>query len=222
MTLPGKTARLSSWRLPLLALPLLILAGCSNSLKVSGEFPAPLVEPLGPSLGIVYDDDFRGYVYREQSEDRSQWVIDSGSAQVQLLQRVLPALFAQVAELKSLPSSEAPAATDLVLHPRLVEFQYSVPRETRFKLYEVWLKYQFKLYDAEGEAVADWTLTAYGKTPSAFMQSQEDAMNAAVVVALRDLGANLALRTRRQPELVAWLARQPQADAPRHALAGEL
>ena len=40
------------------------------------------------------------------------------------------------------------------------------------------------------QAFADWTLSAYGKTPTAFMQSDIDAVNLAAVMALRDAGAN--------------------------------
>lgn len=185
---------------------LIVLCGCSNSLKVRGHFPAPLVKPIPQTIGVVYDDDFRSYVYTETQADRSKWMIDSGAAQVQLFDQVLQGLFVQAREVNALPTREAPASTDLVLYPRLADFQYSVPRETQFNIYEVWLKYNLSMYTAEGVLLADWVITAYGKTPSAFMRSEEDAMNAAVVVALRDLGANLALNTPRVPEINAWIA----------------
>lgn len=199
-------------RVTLLTL-LLALCGCSNSLKVSGHFPAPLVSPLPQTIGVVYDDDFRSYVYTEAQTDRSKWVIDSGAAQVQLFNKVLQGMFVQAREVDNLPTPQAPAATDLVLYPKLTDFQYSVPRETRFNIYEVWLKYNLSLYTAQGVLLADWVITAYGKTPSAFMQSEEDAMNAAVVVALRDLGANLALNTSRVPEIHAWIADRTRSAA---------
>lgn len=183
-----------------------VLCGCSSSLKISGDFPAPLVNPLPQSIGAVYDEDFRTYTYTETQADRRKWVIDSGSAQMQLFNTVLKGMFAQMQEVNVVPTPEAPATTDLVLHPRITDFQYSIPRETRFNLYEVWLKYNLSMYTAEGVLLADWVITAYGKTPSAFMKSEEEAMHAAVVVALRDLGANLTLNTTRVPEIRAWLA----------------
>jgi hypothetical protein len=181
------------------------LWGCTNNLTVVGDFPPPLIHTLPKSIGVLYDDDFRNYIYTEKSEDRSKWIINNGNAQVTLFNRVLPVLFNHVEEVGQIPSLDAPAGTDLVLHPKVIEFQYSVPRETRFKVYEVWIKYNLSLYDNQGELIADWIVTAYGKTPTAFMQSNEEAMNAAVLVALRDLGANLSLGTPRVPEIKAWL-----------------
>ncbi|MBU3070147.1 hypothetical protein KOI40_09970 [Aestuariicella sp. G3-2] len=185
---------------------MMVLAGCTNSLKVTGEFPKPLIEPIPQTLGVLYDDDFKTYVYTEDNEDRSKWVIESGPAQVQLFNRVLPELFTQVQEISSLPTPSSPASANMVLYPKLTDFQYSVPRETQFKIYEVWLKYNLSVYSPQGVMIADWIVTAYGKTPTAFMQSDEDAMNAAVIVALRDLGANISLGTRRVPEIKAWIA----------------
>ncbi len=186
-----------------------IVCGCTNSLKVKGEFPAPLITSLPQTLGVIYDQEFRNYVYSEENEDRSKWIIDSGPAQVALFNQVLPELFSQVQELQSLPTPASPATTDLVLYPKLQEFQYSVPRETRFKIFEVWMKYNLSVYDHQGVLIADYIVTAYGKTPTAFMQSNEEAMNAAVVIALRDLGANISLSTKRVPEIKSWLEQHP-------------
>lgn len=194
----------------LLAL-LIILCGCSTNLKVTGQFPAPLIAPIPQTVGVLYDDSFRDYAYTETQADRHKWVIESGAAQVQLFDQILNRLFLQAEVVESLPSPQAPAPTDLVIYPQLTDFQYSVPRETQFKIYEVWLKYNLSVYTAQGVMLADWVVTAYGKTRSAFMQSEEEAMNAAVVVALRDLGANLALGTAQVPEISAWIAARTSA-----------
>ena len=69
---------------------------------------------------------------------------------------------------------------------------------------ELW-KGMRPMVKSDGELLADWYISAYGKTPSAFMQSETDAMNAAVVVALRDLGANLSINFKQVPELKSWL-----------------
>ena len=44
-------------------------------------------------------------------------------------------------------------------------------------------------------------MTAYGKTPTAFLRSNEAAVNLAAVVALRDAGANFATSFLRIPEV---------------------
>jgi hypothetical protein len=48
-------------------------------------------------------------------------------------------------------------------------------------------------------------MTAYGKTPTAFLQSDEAAVNLAAVVALRDAGAHFATSFTRVPEVAAWM-----------------
>ena len=48
-------------------------------------------------------------------------------------------------------------------------------------------------------------MTAYGKTPTAFMQSDEAAVNLAAVMALRDAGANFAVNFTRVPDVQQWL-----------------
>jgi hypothetical protein len=58
------------------------------------------------------------------------------------------------------------------------------------KVYEIWMRYGFELVTVSGEPIADWTMTAYGKTPTAFLRSDEAAVNLAGVVALRDAGAH--------------------------------
>lgn len=206
----------TGYRCLLILLPALLQA-CTNSLRVSGDFPQPLIIPSPHTASIYYDKAFRSYIYTEESEDRGKWIIDAGDAQVALFNTVIPGLFASFNEIDHLPDIDHPASNDLVLYPKIVDFQYSIPRETRFKVFEVWIKYNISAYDARGSLVADWIITGYGKTPTAFMQSDEEAMNAAAIVALRDLGANLSLTTLRVPEIKAWLENRGQLPARAHA-----
>jgi hypothetical protein len=53
-------------------------------------------------------------------------------------------------------------------------------------------------------------MTSYGKTPTAFMQSDQAAVNLAAVVALRDAGANFATGFTRVPAVRDWLAEREQ------------
>jgi hypothetical protein len=48
-------------------------------------------------------------------------------------------------------------------------------------------------------------MTAYGKTPTAFLQSAEAAVNLAAVMTLRDAGANFAVNFSRVPDVQQWL-----------------
>jgi hypothetical protein len=55
------------------------------------------------------------------------------------------------------------------------------------------------------QAFAEWPLTAYGKTPTSFMQSDVDAVNLAAVMALRDAGANFITSFARVPGVMDWI-----------------
>lgn len=200
------------FRLPLMVLAsAILLSGCTHTLIVDGRFPSPLVSEMPYTLGVHYPQEFTAYRYEEQSEDRAKWIIDMGEAQTDMFSTVLPGMFSEVRVLDTLPSagqSTDPDAVDIVIKPSMEEFQYTLPSETKIKVYEIWLKYNVQVYDSQGSLIADWILTAYGKTPSGFMQSDEAALNQAVVVALRDAGANLSLNFARVPEVRAWLARR--------------
>lgn len=183
---------------------LTLLSGCGTTLEVKGEFPTPLIDPLSHSLGVNYLPEFSQFQYVEQSEERDDWEIGIGTAQEQLFSQVLKAMFTDIVMVDT-PQAQL---TDLVLQPTLEEFQYNMPRETNVKMYEVWMKYNLKVYNRQGQLIADWIMTAYGKTPSAFMQTDQSALNEALVVALRDAGARMSLSFRHVPEIKQWLAQQ--------------
>ena len=94
---------------------------------------------------------------------------------------------------------------DAILVPHVDELQYAIPLHTKINVFEVWMRYRYELYSPEGEILADWTMTCYGKTPTAFMQGAEVAVNLAAVVALRDAGANFAMSFAKVAEVGQWL-----------------
>jgi len=102
-----------------------------------------------------------------------------------------------------------------VLIPHVDELQYALPAHTNIKVYEIWMRYRFELVTNGGEPIANWTMSAYGKTPTAFLQSDEAAVNLAAVMALRDAGANFATNFTRVPGVHSWLQQkwQPAAQA---------
>ena len=75
---------------------------------------------------------------------------------------------------------------DAIFEPIIEEFQLALPTKTKLDVYEIWIKYNMRLMTADGDYIADWVLTSYGKTPSESLRSVEAAINAAAIVALRD------------------------------------
>ena len=195
-----------SW---LIGISLLLLVGCGPAqVVVEGKFPPPLMEPVPLKLGVWYDEEFANHEFSDQAKDQteSDWVVKTGQAQVQMWDTLLAGMFESLVHMKGKPGSgQLNPLVDAVLIPHVDELQYTIPAHTNVKVYEIWMRYRFELVSTGGEPLAEWTMSAYGKTPTAFMRSDEDAVNLAAVMALRDAGANFATNFTQVPEVQQWL-----------------
>ncbi|WP_240732797.1 hypothetical protein [Halioglobus maricola] len=196
-------------RLLLLAVLGLLLAGCGpTKVVVEGNFPSPLIEPLPMKLGIWYPETFSGHEFFDEAKTRSDssWIVQTGAAQVAMWDTLLEGMFVETIHMKGEPGPEQMnQLVDAVLIPEVDELQYAIPAHTNVKVYEIWMRYRFKLVTSGGEPIGDWTMTAYGKTPTAFLQSDQAAVNLAAVMALRDAGANFATNFTRVPQVQVFL-----------------
>ena len=187
----------------------LLLAGCTTKeVTVQGNFPAPLIEPLPITLGIWYEPEFAQHEFYDEAKGRSEsdWIVKTGEAQVQMWSQLFNRMFTQVRPLEAAPApDQMNPAVDAVLIPRVDELQYAIPAHTNIKVYEIWMRYAFELVTTGGDPIAEWTMTAYGKTPTAFLQSDEEAVRLAGVVALRDAGAHFITTFHKVPEVAQWL-----------------
>lgn len=198
---------------------LLLLSACgANQVVVEGNFPAPLMTELPLTIGIWYPEEFRTHEFTdiEKPANESEWIVKTGDAQVQMWDTVLAGMFSNFVEMKAAPGAGVMnQVVDAVLIPHIDELQYAIPTQTHVKVYEIWMRYRFELVTQTGEPIAQWMMTAYGKTPTAFMQSDTAAVNLAAVMALRDAGANFVTSFTRLPELTEWLdTKWPKAIAP--------
>ncbi len=178
----------------LISLTLGLLSGCATSLVVKGDFPEPLIDPIPITAKLIYTDEFKNYTYLEESKTRSLNSIDFGSAQVNLFNTVFNTLLTVVQE-----------DAELTIAAENLDFQFTIPRETKLNLYEVWLKYRVKITDSQGAELADWVIKGYGKTPTATLKSPTAAFNSATIIALRDVGAQIAIGFPKQPAIVELL-----------------
>lgn len=188
---------------------LLLLVSCGPAkVVVEGNFPAPLIEPLPLTLGVWYGDDFARHEFFDEAKSRneSSWVVNTGEAQLQMWDSLLAGMFNKVVHLKTQPGpGQSNPQLAGVLIPHVEELQYTIPAQTSVKVYEIWLRYRFEMVTPGGDPIAEWTMTSYGKTPTAFLQSDQEAVNLAAVMALRDAGANFAANFIRVPALQPWL-----------------
>lgn len=188
---------------------LALLTGCGPAkVVVEGEFPAPTMMKLPITLGVWYDQDFANHEFYEEAKSRteSSWLVKSGQAQVAMWDTLLNGMFARVVPMIGKPGpGQMNPSVDAVLIPEVAELQYAIPAHTNVKVYEIWMRYRFQLVTTGGKPIAEWTMPAYGKTPTAFLQSDQEAVNLAAVMALRDAGANFANSFARVPAVQAWL-----------------
>jgi hypothetical protein len=189
-----------------LALMLLVFASCGvSNVVIDGNFPTPNVGKLPVSIAVYYDAALLEFAYLEYSETGSEeFNIESGLSHVQLFNAILPAMFDQVVFIESMDEARE-QGVDAVFAPAIEEFQLALPSKTKLDVFEVWIKYNMRLLTAEGEYIADWVVTSYGKTPTETFRSVEAAINEAAIVALRDLASSFSLSFTQVPEVQNWL-----------------
>lgn len=221
MTLGREAQRL------LTLITLLLLAACnSREVIVEGSFPTPLVDPVPVSVGVLFTQEFKEHELVDDATGRGEvsWRVSTGWAQVKFWSTLFPAFFQNVVFIESYEDLQA-YDVDAVLIPRVADVQYAIPLYTNVKVYEIWMRYNLALVepgqiiDEENATIsldnmqpfAEWPLTAYGKTPTAFMQSDVDAVNLAAVMALRDAGANFITSFLRVPGVMDWIENPEEA-----------
>lgn len=190
-----------------------MLTGCGPSrVSVPEQFPVPLVEKLPLTVAVRLDEALLGYAHTEELETGREWNIELGTAQSGLFRNLLAGMFARSEVLEG----EGGGPFDAVLVPSIEELQFTTPDQTKTDYFEVWIRYQMKLYDAEGTLIAEWPLTAYGQSNARNfgMQGQEPALQAAALAACRDAMAFFVVQFRTIPAVEAWLAAKTGA-APR-------
>ena len=195
--------------LGLIVLHALLLFGCSSKqVVVEGNFPSPLIEPIPLTVGVIYPQAFAEHEFFDEAKGRteSDWLVKTGVAQVAFWDKIFVGMFDEVVHIQDWETVQSRGVDiDGVIIPAISDLQYTIPAHTNEKIYEIWMRYEFRLVDIrlihqqESGAltldpnippIAEWSLTAYGKTPTAFLRSDEEAVNLAAVVALRDGGAN--------------------------------
>lgn len=185
-----------------------LLLGCSASIiDVKGSYPSPLVNQLPLTLGVIYDDAFSAFSFTEFDEvsGKEQYIINSGQTQVQLFNTILPAVFSNVVFLNSADEAASYPELDMIFEPSIDDFQVGLPQKTRLDVYEIWVKYNMRLTGPDGNSIANWVMTAYGKSPQGSFGSVDSGVNDAAVEAFRDLAATFSLGFTSIPEVNDWL-----------------
>lgn len=186
----------------------LLLAACSTNVVVSGDYPSALTKPLPYHVGLVLNNSFTQYTFK--SEEEQDVTMALGQSQSKLFDRVFTDIFANKSRLQTVTKQTAttPNPIDLMIVPSVEEVQLAMPFETRLNVFEVWIKYNVQVFNGDGEPIADWLMSAYGKTQTRFLKSEEAALNQATTSALRDAGVRLIVGFKLIPEIRDWIEHQ--------------
>ncbi|OUS15176.1 hypothetical protein A9Q88_11450 [Gammaproteobacteria bacterium 50_400_T64] len=178
----------------------LALSACATHVDVKGNFPPALTHQLPLNTVVVFNPDFASH--RFESTEGPEVSISVGQIQVELFTGLAASLFEQSSSTRTMPSD---TEADLILIPSVEDVQISMPNESQLKVFEVWIKYNLQVFNSHSEPIADWIMTAYGKTPTRFLKSDTEALHQASMVALRDAGAHFITGFARVPEIQQWL-----------------
>lgn len=172
----------------------------------------PLVERLPLRVAIHYPAALTGYVYQEDPGADRDWTVQLGTANVRMFDSVFAGLFTEARRV----SGVAAAATempglDAILSPAVDAFEFSLPSQSATDQYAVWIRYNLEVYGPDGQLVAKWPVTAYGQSGTGGL-SDEESMERAAVLALRDAAATISTGFARQPKIREALLKERPPD----------
>lgn len=189
----------------MIVLASLLLAACSTNVTVTGDYPSSLTKPLPHHVGLVLNNAFTQYTFNSEKEQDVTMAL--GQSQSKLFDRVFTDMFANKSQLQAV-TKQANTGVDLMVVPRVEEVQLAMPFETRLNVFEVWIKYNVQVFNSDGEPIADWLMSAYGKTQTRLLKSEAAALDQATTAALRDAGVRLIIGFKHVPEISDWLKQQ--------------
>jgi len=170
-----------------------LLAGCgSNVVLEPPTIPVPLTEKIHASVGLRMPEEFHQFVHEEEIIGREEWSIDLGSSNAVLFEQLFGYMFDKVAILTADDDPEQ-FGLDALIEPSIDAFEFSVPNQSKTEAFAVWIRYRIKVFDDEGDQVANWPVSAYGKSQTASVSGTK-ALQRAAILAMRDAAALMIMK----------------------------
>lgn len=170
-----------------------LLVGCgSNVVLDPPTIPTPLINKIPASVGLRIPAEFDHFVHEEEIIGREQWSIDLGSSNSVLFKQLFGHMFEEVHILGSEEDAEA-YNFDALIEPSIDAFEFSVPNQSKTEAFAVWIRYRLKVFDHQGDMVANWPVSAYGKSETETMSGSQ-ALQRAAVLAMRDAAALMIMK----------------------------
>lgn len=189
---------------------LVVLSACSGAqVQMNSNYPLPLVRPIPVQAGLLTDETFAQYTFEERIEDLGDWSIAVGQDQRLMFEQTMRGLFQGFSHVEDV--GLAASGSDLILKPRVAEFEISIPQQTQTDFFEVRVVYEIQVMDNQGREVMVWKVSAYGRADTRNYRmlggsESGSALAAATRTALRDASALISRQFALQPQLQTWLA----------------
>jgi hypothetical protein len=163
-------------------------AGCSKNISVEDSVPEPVLAALPLNVGLLYDDEFRDFLYIEKLLYGPEIAVKLGPANVGMFDRMARSVFSGVSKV------DAPrnAGVDAILRPSVDEYAFLTPEQAGVDFYSVSIRYRVDLLSPSGDLLDSWKVDSYGRTKSAGITGT-NSLTEANEEALRDAAALLAL-----------------------------
>ena len=187
---------MSRWRqifsVTLLVAAISALSACSTQVSVSDpRIPSPLIEPLPLLVGVRYPPSFDHFVHEEQVIGKEKWQIDLGQSNKLLFNKLFSSMFTEMRVVGA--GDPASLGVDALIEPTIDAFEFSVPEQSQTDAFAVWIRYRIKVFDRNGTQVANWPISAYGKSQTSRFGNDE-ALRRAAVLAMRDAAALIIMQ----------------------------
>lgn len=169
------------------------LQGCGSQVAVRNpNIPDPLIAQLPMSVAVRYPDSFDHFVHEEKVIGKETWKIDLGKSNKMLFTKLFGAMFTNL-EVVEEATDPRDMKFDALIEPGIDAFEFSVPEQSQTDAFAVWIRYRIKVFDSEGNQVANWPISAYGKSQSTTFGGDK-ALRRAAVLAMRDAAALVILQ----------------------------
>jgi len=170
-----------------------LLSGCGSTVTLdTPTIPTPLIEKIPASVGLRMPPEFDNYVHDEDIIGREHWTINLGNSNAALFTQLFRHMFDSVTILSG-TDDPSKLPIDVLIEPSIDAFEFSVPNQSKTESFAVWIRYRIKVYDHLGVEVANWPVSAYGKSQTASVSGSQ-ALQRAAILAMRDAAALMIMK----------------------------
>ena len=167
---------------------LAVLSGCGSNVTLSDpSIPEPLIDKLPMKVGGRYPEAFDHFVHEERVVGKEKWTIDLGASNRILFTQIFSSMFTDYQVIEG-NTDVRDLGLDAYIEPTIDAFEFSVPNQSQTDEFAVWIRYRIRIFDSEGNQVANWPISAYGKAQSS-MFGGDASLRRAAVLAMRDAAA---------------------------------